>query len=277
LLILLISLVFGTICTGGATPAFAQPANAGQAEPDVGTTCIMKPRELVHLGSAIPGLLASVEVDRGDAVKRGQLVASLDSSIEQATVALARAKAANDTAIEGEKAEFEMLRLKLERTKPLAAQRIASQQTLEEVESKLEESRERIRSDEMDQALAMLEANRAQRALDQRRIASSIDGVVIERKLTPGEYVYEQTPIMTIAQVDPLNVELVVPAGRYGTLHPGMQADVHPAAPVGGSYRARVDVVDPVIDAASNTFGVRLLLANPGNKIPAGIRCTVTW
>lgn len=114
-----------------------------------------------------------------------------------------------------------MQRLKLERTKPLAAQQIASQQTLEEVESKLEESRERIRSNEMDRALAMLEANRAQRELDLRRIASSIDRVVIERKLTPGEHVYEQTPIMTIAQVDPLNVEVVVPAGRYGTLHTG--------------------------------------------------------
>jgi RND family efflux transporter MFP subunit len=274
---LVLAACLGVASAGLATPGLAQQANASPAEPDEGTTCILKPRELVHLGSAVPGLLASVEVDRGDAVKRGQLVATLDSSIEQATVALARAKAANDTAIQGEKAEFEMLQLKLERTRPLAAQRITSQQTLEEVESKLEESRERIRSDEMDQALAMLEANRAQRELDMRRIASSIDGVVIERKLTPGEYVYEQTPIMTIAQVDPLNVELVVPAGRYGTLRTGMEAEVHPAAPVGGTYRAKVDVVDPVIDAASNTFGVRLVLANPDNRIPAGIRCSVSW
>jgi multidrug efflux pump subunit AcrA (membrane-fusion protein) len=38
---------------------------------------------------------------------------------------------------------------------------------------------------------------------------------------------------------------------------------------------ARVDAIDPVIDAASDTFRVRLLLPNPGNAIPAGIRCSV--
>jgi multidrug efflux pump subunit AcrA (membrane-fusion protein) len=52
---------------------------------------------------------------------------------------------------------------------------------------------------------------------------------------------------------------------------------VQPAEPVGGSVAARVVVVDPVIDAASNTFGVRLLLPNPDTRIPAGIRCGVTW
>jgi hypothetical protein len=35
--------------------------------------------------------------------------------------------------------------------------------------------------------------------------------------------------------------------------------------------------VDRVIDAASGTFGVRLQLSNPGNRIPAGLRCTVRF
>ena len=39
--------------------------------------------------------------------------------------------------------------------------------------------------------------------------------------------------------------------------------------------KATVDVVDPVIDAASDTFRVRLLLPNPRNAIPAGVRCSV--
>jgi multidrug efflux pump subunit AcrA (membrane-fusion protein) len=82
---------------------------------------------------------------------------------------------------------------------------------------------------------------------------------------------------MTIAQIDPLNVELVLPLQRYGSIKPGAAALVHPAAPVGGVYEAKVQVVDPVIDAASDTFGVRLLLPNPAGVIPAGIRCDVEW
>ena len=75
---------------------------------------------------------------------------------------------------------------------------------------------------------------------------------------------------MTIAQIDPLNVEVVLPLERYGSIAIGSTATVHPAAPVGGSYPAKADVVDPVIDAASGTFGVRLILPNPNRTIPAG-------
>jgi hypothetical protein len=46
-----------------------------------------------------------------------------------------------------------------------------------------------------------------------------------------------------------------------------------PERPVGGSYQARVEVVDQMFDAASGTFGVRLTLPNPQRRIPAGLKC----
>ena len=55
----------------------------------------------------------------------------------------------------------------------------------------------------------------------------------------------------------------------YGTIKVGMEATVPGEAPVGGRYSAKVEV----IDARSGTFGMRLLLANPDHKIPAGLRC----
>jgi hypothetical protein len=47
--------------------------------------------------------------------------------------------------------------------------------------------------------------------------------------------------------------------------------------PVGGRYTATVELIDPVIDSRSATFGIRLLLSNPNNKIPAGLRCKVEF
>ncbi len=44
-------------------------------------------------------------------------------------------------------------------------------------------------------------------------------------------------------------------------------------APVGGSYPAKVVIVDQVIDAASGTFGVRVELPNPKLELPAGLKC----
>ena len=46
---------------------------------------------------------------------------------------------------------------------------------------------------------------------------------------------------------------------------------------VGGVYQARVTAVDPVIDAASSMFRLRLELPNPNHQIPAGLNCRVRF
>jgi multidrug efflux pump subunit AcrA (membrane-fusion protein) len=56
-----------------------------------------------------------------------------------------------------------------------------------------------------------------------------------------------------------------------------MRGEVMPEAPVGGKHEAKVIVVDPVIDAASGTYGVRLELPNPDWALPAGLKCRVRF
>ena len=248
------------------------------AESDTASgTCIIKPHIQIQLGSAVSGMLSETLVDRGDRVKQGQIVARLESSVEQASLALDRVRAANDNAIKVEQADEELAIRELDRKKSLEASQQVNHNALDELATKVREGELRIQQARTDQQLAALTADRSQRALALKQIRSPIDGVVIERKLSAGEYIYEQTSIMTIAQIDPLNVELVLPMDRYGDIAIGSTAIVHPVAPVGGAYEARATVIDPVIDAASETFGVRLILPNPNHAIPAGIRCSVEW
>jgi hypothetical protein len=54
-----------------------------------------------------------------------------------------------------------------------------------------------------------------------------------------------------------------------------MVADVTPEPPFTRTYRAKVKVVDRVIDAASGMFGIRLELPNPDYSLPAGLKCKV--
>ena len=242
-----------------------------------GVTCLLKPHQVVQLGSAVAGLLVEETVDRGDAVKAGQVVASLESSVEAATVALDRVKAGNDAAVLAQQEELALNQRNAGRKQSLAQSQIVNANSLDELQSKVRQSEIKLREAVVEQRIAQLTASRSATQLALKQIHASVNGVVTDRKLSPGEYVYEQTPIMTIAQTDPLNVELVLPADRYGTVHLGDPATVRPAAPVGGAYEARVVVIDPVIDAASSTFGVRLLLPNPDARIPAGLRCGVSW
>src|SRR3546814_13064645 len=69
------------------------------------------------------------------------------------------------------------------------------------------------------------------------------------------------------------NVELFAPIAQLGMVDVGDMVAIFPEDPVGGQYMARVKVIDRVFDAASGTFGMRLELPNPGNKLPAGLRC----
>jgi len=101
----------------------------------------------------------------------------------------------------------------------------------------------------------------------------------MERPAHPGEIARAddaRKPLLKLAQLDVLHVEAILPVTAYGRIRKGMSLDVMPEDPIGGTYPAKVRVVDRVLDAPSGTFGVRLELPNPGLKLPAGVRCRVT-
>ena len=239
-------------------------------------TCLLRPRHLVQLGSPVFGVLAGVFVDRTEAVKQGQVVAKLDTTVEEAQLAMDRFRAANTTQIEAEKVDLAWNQRELWRRQQLAGNMFSKANDIDEYVTKVAQDQIAIRKAEADLETAKQEAARSEAQLNLKILKSPIDGVVSEVKLSPGEFIYEQTPIMTIAQVDPLMIDLVVPADRYHAVKTGMTGEVHLSQPVDASFPARVDAIDPIIDAASDTFRVRLLLPNPGNVIPAGIRCSVT-
>ena len=100
--------------------------------------------------------------------------------------------------------------------------------------------------------------------------------MVVERYVSPGEYVDSQ-PLLRVAQIDPLRVEVIVPAQMFGRIIPGMTAIIVPELAQYGEQTATVTIVDKVIDAASSTFGVRLELPNAEQQMPSGLRCLVRF
>ena len=241
------------------------------------TTCLVRPRQVIQLGSPVFSVLGEVFVDRASVVRKGDVVARLNSSVEEAQLALDRFRAANTAPIEAARTELQWNQRELARRQQLAGNMFSKANEIDEIQTKADQARIAIRRAESDQRTASLEAERSERQLQLRMIRSPVDGVVTEMKLMPGEFVYETTPIMTIAQIDPLSVDLVVAAEHYRALGPGLTAEVQLLAPMNASRAAQVDAIDPVIDAASDTFRVRLTMPNPGNQIPAGIRCSVRF
>lgn len=233
------SIVFSLLLLFQVTTAFAADESEG----------MIYPNEVVKVSSQVSGILEEVLVERGDIVKAGQILARLKSGVEKASVELASANVA-------------FLKRKAQRNAELAKKRLISENEHDELESELRK--------------AELQLEEAQEKLKLRTIVSTIDGVVTERLMAPGDYVGE-TPIMKLASLNPLRVEVIAPARRFRAIKKGMKAEVRPEAPVGGVYIGKVTIVDKVIDAASSTFGVRIELANPNLKLPSGLRCRVRF
>jgi multidrug efflux pump subunit AcrA (membrane-fusion protein) len=83
--------------------------------------------------------------------------------------------------------------------------------------------------------------------------------------------------MLKLAQTNVLYVEALLPADVYRQITAGLEADVTPEMLDGGSHRAKVAIIDRVLDAASDTFGVRLELPNPRGELLAGVRCKVSF
>lgn len=258
-------------------PAFAGVAAQPADKPRATFDCVMHPALTVKLGSPMRGLLARVVVNRGDFVTRGMLIAEIDSSVEKATVELNKVRAQNTADIEARLADLALSKKQLKRAVELTRRRVMPLARLDENRAQFVVANANLKRARMNQRLATLEHKRSIAILERRRITSPVDGVVVERLLYTGEYVHQEAHIVIIAQIDPLHVEAFVPTKYFSFFRKGMEASVKPQGPVRGPLVATVIVVDQVFDAASGTLSVRLSLPNPKNKMPAGLRCEVTF
>jgi len=244
---------------------------------DVSTfDCVIQPTEVVELSSPVPGIIDTITVDRSDPVEKDQVVAKLQSSVEQAQVDLSKQRAGFEGEIESKRASRDFARRSHKRTQDLYKKKAVPFQVLDEAKTDAILADTELRTAEQNKRMAQLEQARAQATLELRTVRSPISGVVVERLKSPGEFV-EDKPILRIAQLDPLRVEVIVPVSKFGTITNGMRAEVTPELAKKRKYIAEVTIVDKVIDAASGTFGVRLELPNPGNFIPGGLRCSLTF
>jgi len=237
--------------------------------------CVMEPRSTIELGSADEGILADLLVERGDTVKQGQPVALLNDEEERLQVERAKIRAEADVDVRSKRAEAEFRLREEERIADLYATKLLPEKEYAQAKIERRLADLAVLAAETEFQVARVDYRQAQERLARRSIKSPVNGVVVNITMSPGEYLHKQATVMTIAEIDPLNVEVFVPVDHYGTIAAGTEAEVMPEEPVGGVYTASVAVADKVFDAASRTFGVRLILPNPQFALPAGVRCEV--
>jgi len=238
--------------------------------------CVITPSEVIEVGSPVPGVLDEVLVDRSDRVEKGQIVARLESRVELASLELAKAQSLLETEIQLREVNVEYDHRSTKRLSTLHVRNLASEQERDRAEREARLSDWKLRQARDNFYLRQLELRRAEEVVERRKIRSPIDGVVVQRYRTGGEYVEDQ-PLLRLARLDHLHVEAIVPMRMFGLVNPGMQAIVKPGMDGQEPVQAQVVRVDRMGDAASGTFGVRVELPNAENEIPAGLKCRVSF
>ncbi|MFM1990992.1 MAG: hypothetical protein RJA99_3949 [Pseudomonadota bacterium] len=239
-----------------------------------GLDCLIQPNQVVQVGAPVPGVLEAIDAERGDLVRRGQVVARLESAVERANAQLAKVRADQNAEFQAAERNRAFARRERDRARELVDEQFVSKAAADKAETEARVSEDRLQQAIERRRQAEQELKLAEAQLARREVRAPIGGVVVDRFLSAGELA-EDRPILRIAEVHPLRVEVVVPAAGFGQVQVGRKAIVRPDAGPVNEATATVTIVDRVLDPASNTFRVRLALPNPDLRIPAGARCRV--
>ena len=257
------------VLTAGGASRFA-----AAAEPALGFTA---PSTEIEVSTALRDLVTEVAVREGDVVAKGDLLVVLDTAALEAELAIARARAEASGALRRAEAVLAAKQTQYDLMAKLRKQGAARAEELSFAESELAVAQAELQGAADQQVIARLEVARLETALEQRHVRAPADGVIAEIFRDPGELVgAQETRLMTLAVLDPLQVEVYVATAQGRGLGQGATATIE--LPLAG-----VSVVGTVVDvavkadAASGTMRVRLQFDNPGLALRSGERALVTF
>jgi RND family efflux transporter MFP subunit len=249
--------------------AWAAAATAAQP-----LACSIEPDRLAEVGTPSIGVIETLHVDRGDRVRKGQVLATRRADGERASLSVASTRAQAEADVQAALANYEFLRDKHARNEELVQKNFISRQALDQTRAEARVAEQKLAQAREQQRIWQGERDLAQAQLAMRSIKAPFDGVIVDRYVWAGERV-ETKPLFRIARVNPLRVELMMPVSLYGTVEAGTILEVTPELPHSRPLKAKVTLVDTVMDSPSNTFRARAALANPDARLPSGVRCRV--
>jgi HlyD family secretion protein len=206
----------------------------------------IKPKRFVNVSANVSGRIVRLDVKEGDTVRRGQVLARIDSTrVEagqrqsQAAVNAARAD------LQREQADLEATRLAFERARSMRDQQLISSQEYErsEAEFKMKVAALQGQRDRIAQIEAQLASNNDD--LEKTTVVAPMDGVVTNLQKEEGEVVigaqsFQPTVIMTVGDLSVMEVEVLVDETDIQNLALGQPADVRVDALQGVKVKGQV-------------------------------------
>jgi len=225
----------------------------------------LKTPEHVTISPKKAGIIEKISVREGERVRKGQVLVQLDDMDAKLQVERAAARV-----MEAE-ASLETNRNTLLRYQKLLESKVIPQQTFDDISL-------RVKLDEARLALARTELNLAKQNLQDHRIISPIEGVINLKIASLGEHVNvaPKDEILTIVQMDPLELEFYVPENWAGRIRQGSQIQFSIKAFNDEKHSATLQFISPTADPATRNVKMKAMAPNPHHRLKPGFFAEVT-
>jgi membrane fusion protein (multidrug efflux system) len=235
---------------GGDGPPVAvqvMTAAAGELPRTLAAVGSLKSPDTTTVASEVAGTTVAIDIPEGRYAKSGHLLVRLDDAVARAAVSVARARLTN-------------ARARLARLRSLRASSVSSQQALDDAVAEFD--------------AAQGEVDEAETRLGKTEIRAPFGGILGLRQVNLGQYLDPGDPIVEITQVDPLELEFSVPQ-RYAAELALDQLALGTVGACGQRFEARVDAIDPRVDAATRTLMLQAKVPNPAGRLRPGMAVRV--
>jgi membrane fusion protein (multidrug efflux system) len=239
--------------------AAASQAAAFQPPPEAVTTIVAQPEQWpdtlavigttaavqgVTVSADLPGLVARISFESGQAVTQGEVLVELDTREEQAQLAAAEA-------------QRELARLNFERMQALVADGAISRADYDRAAAERKSSDARV--GEITAVIA------------RKTIRAPFSGVLGIRQVNLGQYLSAGDPVVPLQSLHPIYVNVGVPQQETARVRVGSRIRVATDDRSGSEFTGRVTAVDSVISQETRNVQVQATVPNPGGKLRPGM------
>ncbi len=215
-----------------------------------------------NLAANASGRVIEVKVDVGARVKKGDVLARLDTNAASLVASEAGAQA------ELARSRRESAKRECERATKLFESGAISKQ-------ELDRTQDQCKNSDLDVRAAELRVGQASKTVVDGVVRSSVDGVVTERFVEPGEYVRPDSNVVRVATVDPLRLQIQVPEAFVASAKEGAQVSLSVSAYPGRSWAGAIDRRGVAVRSASRDVVCEAQIANQDGALLPGMFATV--
>lgn len=221
----------------------------------------LKPSVQSQLSSQVSGRIDTVAVRPGDSVAKGDLLAQVD--VENLTIQLAQQKSTADAT----RAQLELARSQLARTRTLSERGLSSDSVLEQGQSNVDALAANLAAQE-----GQIEA--AEISLANATITAPFDGVVATRMVEPGQLVSTGAAILTLVDLARMEMQAIVPVGAGTRVKPGQRVYIKVDGIDGAQFEGVVDRINPVALEGTRALPVYVMIDNANQQLRGGMFAT---